>query len=408
MINLKNEINMYIYVLVFVLIYISNSAVAVLYIPSYLRFLILVLFLIPILCRKNIKINKKILFFCFFMFVLQSITILFKGFNLSFDLFLIFSIMSALLFVNSLDKELFLKALKKVICFIAIISLLFFLLGLLFPSYMDFIPSFLKKSVPVLNSNALFGIFVSQIRTSLTYYRNFGIFLEPGQFQIFICLGLILELFDKENINAKRLLILVLSLISCNSTNGFIVAVFVFIAYIFNIKKSKNKKISYKNFTLICIISLLAFLILYFNQNIVQDMLSKIMEFSNDNLKIGGSGFERKRALQISLLAYKSSPIFGLGFTGFINFNSRGYITTFSPLNWFTLFGTLYGIIANISFLSFFNKFSNKKNVKLFLYIAALLMISAQSVNSDIFIWIIILYGVMSWEKRNKNEKSIN
>lgn len=114
-------------------------------------------------------------------------------------------------------------------------------------------------------------------------FRNCGPFWEPGAFQGFINLAILIELFCNRERNKKwhlKMSIFVISIITTFSTGGYVVLAFNLAYYIFTNKElSKNVKI----------ITLISFLILasivFFNVDFLYDKIST----NNDRLGVTSS-----------------------------------------------------------------------------------------------------------------------
>ena len=127
-----------------------------------------------------------------------------------------------------------------------------------------------------------------------------------------------------------------------------------------------------------------------------------------------GTGLERHRAFDLALEAYWQNPITGLGYKGMSDYIESIYsgsnliILTFSPLNWFARFGTVYGILANFGYFRFFTSCVTKPIVKIAVCVAAIIMISGQAVNSDYLIWFMIMHGLNLNYKICKTKNLVN
>src|SRR5690606_563550 len=85
-------------------------------------------------------------------------------------------------------------------------------------------------------------------------FRSSSIFWEPGAFSIYICLALYFELFVIKNKSLKRIIVLILSLITTFSTTGYIVFMFMIVIFLF--KKQKFNYINHLRFLTLLIVIL--------------------------------------------------------------------------------------------------------------------------------------------------------
>lgn len=397
--------------IVWFMIWISNGVFPKYYISAYIR---IPFFIITCLCyyfglkrKKNLMVNKKLVILTFFMIILQSITVMLNGLDIINDIYLFFVTISSLLFVSLIDKDEFIISYTKALRSITIISIIIYIVGFIFPLLLKNIPSLFLYTIKKNDTYVLMGTFLLRIKSALTYYRNCAIFSEPGQFQIFLSVGLIIELFLKEKINMKNIIILIIGYFTCMSTNGFITCALIFIAYALKNDNNNVIKKRKKNIIIIFIIIVLIVVVKTPKLNsILDEVENKIDNFSEDySYNKNGTGMERRRAVDISTNIFLKNPIFGVGYKGMKKYvddvNKNGIIMTFSPMNWFARFGILYGIIANLGLVVFFIKNKKISTCNICLFFAIMTMISAQAVNADLFIIILILYG---WNDIYKEE----
>lgn len=395
-------------VLVLFMIWISNGMFPKMHISGYFQVLLLliVLFGYVIFNKGKVVVNKKYVPLYFAMIALQLITIVINGMYFSLDIFLMLSLTCGLLWCSNISKNEFIGGYRNAIMIIAVGSIIFYFAGL-FTNIYNIIPQFCLNSTDFDNTYTIFGTFVAIARTSYTYYRNYGIFSEPGQFQIFLSIGLIFELFHYEDINWKRLLVYLISYITCDSTNGYITGALIVISYLFTTTLRKDidrsEKILRRTLWCSCIGVIIVACITYNSNSFIMGVMEKIQGLSASyTYSSVGTGIERRRAFDVALKIFLKNPITGLGYRGIItyisNLSSGKFIMTCSPLNWFARFGLIYGILANASYICMFLK---KKGVlsTITLITAIFAMISAQAVGSDFMTCIIMMYGFLDTKR---------
>ena len=397
-------------------IYMSNGIFPAVHISALYRVLIVVFVFMGLIYFQNgrrVLLTKRKLFFLITILGLQGITILIHGIDTNSDLFLMLSVFAALLITTAVDEKSFLYGFRSAIYLISIGSVFFYILGWIFPYYVSRIPSGLLQTTRWDNAYTLVGTFVVRNRTAATYYRSFGIFSEPGQFQIFLSIGLIIELFYMEKPSWKNIVALLGGIVSCSSTNGYIVAAFIALAYFIDINSEESWFQKKFRRGLIALLSVCVILLVFTDSTLVseltQSVLGKIGGLSTTyTFDERGTSLERRRAFDTALQIWIQHPIVGYGYTGMRSYvkqlNSSGFIMTCSPLNWFARYGTLYGIIANICYCFAFVNKPRKIVSRVFLAIALFSMISAQAVTADIIIWMLIFYGLENIVNRKSIE----
>lgn len=406
-------------VLILFMVWISNGMFPKMHIPGYFQVLLFLTALVGYVIYNKGKavVNKKYVPFYLAMIALQLITIAINGMYFSLDMFLMLSLTCGLLWCSNISKNEFVDGYRNAIMIIAMGSIAFYLVGLLTNIY-KIIPRFCLNSTDFDNTYTIFGTFVAIARTPYTYYRNYGIFSEPGQFQIFLSIGLIFELYHCEDINWKRLLVYLISYITCDSTNGYITGALIVISYLFMTTSRKDidrsEKILRRVLWCGCIGIVIVACITYNSNSFIMGVMEKIQGLSASyTYSSVGTGIERRRAFDVALKIFLNNPITGLGYRGMItyisNLSSGKFIMTCSPLNWFARFGLVYGILANTSYICMFLK---KKGVlsTIALIVAIFSMISAQAVGSDFMTCIIMMYGFVDAKriliKRSKVNES--
>lgn len=397
------------------LVYLSNGAFAKIHIPAWVRVLAVIvisLFVVYYSQNRQLKLKRKSVLLATMFIGLQIITILFYGMDLDADAFLLLSIVAALIFSTAVNEKEFLIGYRWVITVIAIGSIFFYILGFISPFYVDKIPDVLLQS----NWGGTYiflWTFIVRNNSLYTYYRSLGIFTEPGQYQIFLSIGLIIEFFCVEKPNWKILAVLFAAIVTCNSTNGYIVAVLVLLAYLLN-KEVKQTAMQRRMRSGVILVVCAAVVWLVFSENEFIDNLIQSNHYKLADLNTTysytdtGSAQARRRAFDTALQIWLEHPFVGCGYTGMRAYTAalggEDIIMTFSPLNWFARFGTLYGIIVNVLYCMSFGRRPNKLASKLVLCVALIAMISAQAVTSDIFIWVLIFYGFENLINRKPTE----
>ena len=392
--------------LVLFMIWISNGMFPKMHIPGYFRVFLLIgaVLSYTVYNKRRAVINKKYIFPYLIMIILQLFTIAVNGLYFSFDTILIMSLTCGLLWCSNISKDEFMNGYRSAIMLIAVGSILLYFIGLVTHIY-NVLPQAILNSTDFDGTYTILGTFVVIVRNSYTYYRNYGIFSEPGQFQIFLSIGLIFELFHNENINYKRLIVYLLAYVTCDSTNGYITGSLIVIAYLFKThKKIYGRK--EKNFRRLLWIACISVIIIacttYESNSFIIGIMGKLGGLSSSYTYSSlGTGVERRRAFDVALQIFLKNPLTGLGYRGMISYitslSGGKFIMTFSPLNWFARFGLIYGVLANVSYISAFIKKSGIVST-IILVIAVITMISAQAVGADFMTSIIMMYGFIEAE----------
>lgn len=196
-------------------------------------FLILFIVIAGVYALRHISFltNSRYMAFVYLLFFdLLSVCLLTSG---SLSVFSVGNIISRFLLIYvayNFDKNRFVERFVNAVVFFAGISLVVFVIQLI-----NF--DFLTNILPQYESTTTFygGIFASVVKWHKT--RNIGLATEPGRYQIYLISALFLLLFRNEQINysvKKNMIyriILVATIITAQSTTGFIALLIVFIGY---------------------------------------------------------------------------------------------------------------------------------------------------------------------------------
>lgn len=132
---------------------------------------------------------------------------------------------------------------SDIMIFLAIISLVLWLLCSIF----KIIPFNCTASINWGGSRTIRGFYNLYYETQSSMFgkyeiiRNTSIFTEGPMFSLFLSISLLIELFLKEKINIKRIVILVMAILSTFSTSGYIILAMCILGKIINNKSKKNK-----------------------------------------------------------------------------------------------------------------------------------------------------------------------
>jgi len=365
----------------------SGSSVGISYgyitIPVFL--LLSIYFIIS--TKKSISIqNLLVLFFIIFACVLNYFAHNIYDPNGASYIILIINTLATVLFISSIQYETFKNIYIKVLFFIAVYSLVIYLLALNFnllpyAVLMNGYPNFLGFNLLAIEQG-----------------RNSGVFWEPGGYQIFLNLGLIFLLDKKKILLSKKdwfiIIIFVISVLTTKSAIGYIILSILTVYYI--IKKFNRKKLLNSVLSFLLIIPLIS-VALFFLLN-SDSVTNKINE---DNY----SFIARKNHIISSRDVIMQSPWIGFGYQSTernllaqqngIENNSVGFFS--AAMN----FGLIYVFIyTSIIFLNF--KKNNIFNLFFFLIIFFILNFS-----QAIFDYPILLLFLLSFLKREKIEDKL-
>ncbi len=293
----------------------------------------------------------------------------------------------------------FAEVFNRVVYLLAFASLIGFAIMIIMPSILSFLP-ILTNSKPLRFYNAgLTTIPIFYIGTS-NLPRNFGIFREPGVYQMYLIMALLFQMFIIKENTLKRYLVYALAVLTTFSTTGFIALGIVFIMFLLNnngLSKGKNSFLII--LCVIVIISLLAFTDIFSTD--LEDRNSGSIFYKIFNPTKSFSGAARFASVTENIRMFFEKPFFGVGLTALgekfsvYAFQTYGIATphnTNTLLIQFAAHGFIYG------FLWIFGYWRLAKNIdfknRLLIFIAIVVLYIGENLTFSGFANLFLLYGI--------------
>lgn len=286
------------------------------------------------------------------------------------------------LFTLFVSYEEFKEYFYIIIRFLAIYSLITFVLSVIFPSLMDFLPYVERNGTSY--HNAIFSI----VSDSTYVTRNFGIFWEPGAYSIYLNVALYFELFENK-FDLRRVILLAVTILSTLSTLGIVCMAILFCAFLTTDNKVTSKRI--KGMVLVAGAFGLVFLVIY-GGDFIYHVFNK--------LKFSGNTVNDSTAVRINAIIYPfntflSEPYFGVGYDQYLFIQERfcDNMATCTFINWLCLFGVVGGIIPILGCLRFFTINNHKFITNCALFVFTMFLFSTENFIIITFIYMLIFYG---------------
>ncbi len=342
--------------------------------------------------RGNIIFNKQfyLLIFCFFIYFI-AISIKYNEIHptIFLDYFLLFFI--AYIAIKALEFNLF-KTYEYVLYYLAIIGLLIWSIQIILGG--DALYNYFSK-IPGINSfsygnwNGLNAIIytIRPFSDSLLYNslisRNCGYAWEPGAFACYLCLAIFINLFipNDDSKGKIRFWVLLLALISTQSTTGYIIFTIIILFYYL----SKKRIIIFLLLPVMITALILIFSLPFMSNKIV----SAVNETRETDLIVERAiGREtsitpqRFASFMIAIKDFRNNPILGNGgitgesWTSKIGANVSAISGIGNLLAQFGIIGFLFFIISSIKSSFFLSKYYNFKGKYLLFLIILLISIS--------------------------------
>jgi len=272
--------------------------------------------------RWNIKFNKQYYLLIFGLFIyFMAVTIKYGEIRPTIFLshFILFSIVY--ITIKSLKVNFFITF-EQVLYYLAIIGLFFWgiqivLGGDTLYSYFNKIPSLYTFSY--VSGNGLNAILYSVQPTSMSFQydflppRNCGFAWEPGAFASYLCLAIFINLFviKSDARSNKHLWVLVIALLSTQSTTGYIISLVILFYYFLN----KNLNIMMLLLPLVVIIIITVFSLPFMSNKIliVFEQVSEIETMVVNSIDLGSSYAPgRFASFVIAFEDFINNPVLGM------------------------------------------------------------------------------------------------
>ena len=349
--------------------------------------------------KRNFSVNKRVFKVAITLVGIITVSCAINGFDTTFDLYTIIIILLSAFLASTIEKDSFRNAYINSMCCLGLVSSVLFILYRLIPSIFAVFPTHIWQG-DIAMKNLLFCV----VQTNSQYIRNFGIFYEPGMFSCFLVFSIYLLLFHSV-VDIRKLIILSIALLTTLSTNGYICLTILVLTFVFT-NSNISKKIKKRLVAILSVIFVGAVIFLVNNRDAYLFLIRKFSEISFSNvlsMDRMGSGYERWRSVILAWEAIKTNPIFGVATVGWQKL-FVGVIGTATPLNWFALYGFLYGIMMNGLYLkTAVVHTSRNRYVKTVIGIIVLLLnIMTQNMHNNIIVIILIFQSLMKNKKKMK------
>ena len=390
--------NILLFIFIFIILFIGRdtlvSSTLLGFNKSQLLTLLITFIMILIFIFNNIKniteiIKDKRIVFLIIVSIFFFILIILKHDYQLMYFSILFAIYLAVFLTFIMDFKIFSKYFLYAIVFLSLYSLICtYILKYFSQTYLLQTPIF-KNSAGTEFYNFLFSFVVSKEN----YFRNFSIFREPGVYQFFIIIALFLNnyfvSFKKQYLKTIFNFILVITMLTTFSTNGFIELLLLFIYIFFDKKLYKNKK---SIFSILAIGIILIFLILIIIEEknyIYWTLYSQFRKLLSMNASLAPRIYSLIENMKIFIF----HPLLGDTMKNVmysVNHNTSSTLILFASLG---IFGGLLNMSGWLLFL-----YNKKKNI--FLNIILILMFfmsfNTQNLTTNIFFWILPTYGIVN------------
>lgn len=350
------------------------------------RVIILFLLMIDVfLLKGKIIISKRIVLFTLILVTCQGISML-RSRDVSLDGGNIIVLITSLIFVSTFIFEQFREKFINLICFISCFSIITYVVNV-------FSPSFFARFPIIDATTKVANCFFSLVPVGLyNYPRNYGCSGEPGMFAVYVAVATLLLICTSLKVDIKKFALLNVAMVTTFSTSGYIAMVLIWGLFLFNgdnINLSKKRK---KQLYFTVIIVGVAVLYLYSSGKLgnAAFVFDKLKDFSTSNVTLQ----DRTRSI---VIAWKTIVDFfptGSGWGYYKTVFENGNILVTTPLNWFAVYGLLYGLLMNAGVYYLSSKLAEHFIARIVIYFALLVLIVSQDFSSIYLIYLLVFFAI--------------
>lgn len=343
---------------------------------------------VVVLCfYHHIKIDARVILIMFLLFINVILTTYIAQETFKDMAIMLLVLIISTVFILYIDTITLYKIYNKIIYFIAGYSLLVYILSLTFTKVISAFPlAYDRPGMTVYN----LGFTFSHLNEYLI--RNMGIFWEPGAFQSYLVLAILIEILNYNHVNLIKMFVLFIALITTWSTAG-IVNLFILLL-ILVLEKSKFNLMIKILFILIIMLTIYTFYSIL-PDNLKYATYGKIYHFLNNDrgFSVVDTASVRYDSIIYPLDSFFKHPIWGVGSGGLSESILTAHtMTTNTVVNWFASYGVIFGSIFTLSIVKFAMLFNNKYKITYFLiFISVILLLSTEQYLRNVSIILVLL-----------------
>lgn len=309
---------------------------------------------------------------------------------------------------SDMGLEDFARIYEKIVYFFAIISVVLTLIAEIRLSLFSVFPRFYNSA-----GTSFYNMGVYLVPTSVGLLRNYGIFREPGVYQMFLMLGLIFHVYYSHSVKAYRVITYVLAIVLTFSTTGYIALAIFFVLYLFkeNISFSEQKR----KYFIICALILVT-LFLATKTDLLSSEGMIFNKFSNTKRT---TTIARSASVFSNLKIWLNYPIFGAGLIkvsekfpqlAFEMFGKAVTHNTNTLLCELATYGIIYTLLLTYSYWKFSVRLTNKKIQRFLILVIVFVLSCGEKLTFSPIIYILAFYGLTDGGKtsiRAENEDKL-
>lgn len=290
---------------------------------------------------------------------------------------------------TTLTIERFAVLFEKIMFFLTLVSVVGMAVAAVSRTVFSLFPMFTNSANTTFHNAIIF-----MLPTSSLMFRNFGIFREPGVFQVYIIVALIFHLYYSGRNKTSHLVIYILGVILTFSTTGYIALAVALILYLIKDNKVDNKKIATVVLLVIGLLLLVTQTTLLSKEGIIFN------KFFNTNRH---TTIARFSSITSNIEIWMQSPIWGAGLQKvndlfpILSYQKYGYASehnTNTLLNELASYGIIYVVFLVIGYIKFCKKLSVRKVEQALVLIILFILSCGEKLTFSPIVYILLFYGL--------------
>lgn len=359
-------------------------------IPGWVRTLILLVSIIPLIVELYKKGHPSMPFKVALFFMVMLFASSFRDMQFKNNILMAVPIFVAYIISSTINFKQIAHIFVNIMTFLAVYSLVCFGILVFLPDVANSFPALYDhfSTTPA----EIHNMGLSVVLTKAENFRNFGFAWEPGAFTILLGCALFCNINLYKKLHVWKTVVLTATIITTFSTMGYFVLAAIFFVAI----RKHQKNIKYlKYVVVIAILSACVALLIPQIRHMVFFKLEGL--FGSNRVETTQSRFN---AITYMWDAFISSPLFGVGYKEFNRVN-RWYcagVATNTIMNWLAVNGVLLGVPCIYGYFRLISKAIKINHGTIFevlvMIAAMVLMISTESLLRISFIYVLVFYGL--------------
>lgn len=305
------------------------------------------------------------------------------------------AVLSGVLIVGVLSIKDFTKYFEKVMFFLAIYSLVCFGIANISTEVVRKFPIVTNVADVEFYCMGL-SVFTKYSMVDSFFLRNYGMFREPGVYQMFLNFALCCYLFCRttpKKLNVLHIAVYLVAILTTTSTTGIFSLIVLILAFVAD-RNTENKKI--KRWVLIGGV----FVVIAVMSGWSDKLLYAINKLSDKNTD---SMISRMGSITANLQMFLDHPLIGVGqsnvdntFAQYLNARASAVHNTNTVLFMFACYGIIFGSLFLYGNIKLMCRMSRDSVSRILLCVFYVMMLSGENLTNSYYIYTLLMYGYLS------------